>query len=49
MEIQRKMMHSGVSEAVGYREFAKTGHRFDVSMESKMYGNSKENDAFGGQ
>ena len=34
-------MHSGVSEAVGYRGFAKTEHRFDLSMESNMYGNSK--------
>ena len=46
MEIQRKTMHSGINRAVGQRELAKTEHRFDLSMESKMHGNSKENHAF---
>ena len=42
-------MHSGINGAVGQREFAKIEHRLVLSMESKMYGNSKENHAFGDQ
>ena len=49
MEIHSKTMHSGINGDVGQREFAKMEHRLDLSMESKMYGNSKENHAFGDQ
>ena len=45
MEIQRKTMHLGINRAVGHRD----ERRFDLSMESKMNGNSKENNAFGAQ
>ena len=40
MEIQRKTIHLGINRVGGQRGFAKTEHRFDLSMESKMYGNA---------
>jgi len=35
VEIQRKTMHLGINRAGGQRAFAKTEHRFDMSMEAK--------------
>ncbi len=38
-------MHLEINRVGGQREFAKIEQRFDLSMESKMYGNPKENHA----